>query len=411
MSNPLETLKAAINAQQWQDIPALADRLAESVPLAQRARLLSNIGVLLAEAKQEALAAEYFERALRAGLQDDRQARIAGNLASILSRLQRYDEACYWGAESVRLRDEAACQGQFTRRLAAFSLYGANPAYCESLILNAQRLPELYPGWEMRVYHDKSVPKQLLSRLQALGVECVDVTGTEAQQYPGTFWRFLALEEDFDAVVLRDADSVMNEREQTLVNAWLASDKPFHIMRDWYTETNLIMAGMWGVRHGLLSGIRAWIKQFVAAGNLHPTHADQYFLERYVWPRIKKYALHHDSVLGLPDTQWPSELPRYNEINGKMQPLGSWQLAEFIPDTDKPYGVYLYDGQGREICQYSFEAGQHFELPQSYKDNIDSGLWRMEVKEQMQIAVSLPGGGKSTATVIFNRKKKQPKPE
>ena len=68
-----------------------------------------------------------------------------------------------------------------------------------------------------------------------------------------------------------------------------------HIMRDFYTHTDLILAGMWGGVGGLLPNVdtlfnnrRGWRTE----GN----HIDQDLLSETVWPAIRGRALIHDSV-------------------------------------------------------------------------------------------------------------------
>jgi hypothetical protein len=51
---------------------------------------------------------------------------------------------------------------------------------------------------------------------------------------------------------VRDADSVLNLRERLAVDDWLASGRWFHIMRDWWSHTDLVLAGMWGGVAGVL---------------------------------------------------------------------------------------------------------------------------------------------------------------
>ncbi|MER8055554.1 tetratricopeptide repeat protein, partial [Acinetobacter pittii] len=41
----------------------------------------------------------------------------------------------------------------------AFSLFGANPRYCETSILNTKLAQEIYPEWTCRFYVDESVPE------------------------------------------------------------------------------------------------------------------------------------------------------------------------------------------------------------------------------------------------------------
>src|SRR4051812_30016988 len=43
-------------------------------------------------------------------------------------------------------------------RLVAFSLFGDQPRYCETALMNAAAVPLLLPGWTCRFYLDTSVP-------------------------------------------------------------------------------------------------------------------------------------------------------------------------------------------------------------------------------------------------------------
>lgn len=71
----------------------------------------------------------------------------------------------------------------------AFSLFGANPRYCETSILNTKLAQEIYPEWTCRFYVDESVPELVQQRLQANGAQVVHVSPTQNsyQVYFGAF--------------------------------------------------------------------------------------------------------------------------------------------------------------------------------------------------------------------------------
>jgi hypothetical protein len=82
--------------------------------------------------------------------------------------------------------------------------------------------PDLFPGWRCRVYLDDSVPDHVWQRLQLPHVELVDMS-QEKHIFP-TLWRFLVLDDaSVQRFIVRDADSLLSEREAAAVNAWLAS--------------------------------------------------------------------------------------------------------------------------------------------------------------------------------------------
>ena len=89
----------------------------------------------------------------------------------------------------------------------------------------------------------------VLNRLQA---ELVQLDRARTF-YDGLFWRFLpAADPSVDRFLIQDIDSVVNVKERISVDQWLASDKYFHVMRDYWNHTELILAGMWGGVGGLL---------------------------------------------------------------------------------------------------------------------------------------------------------------
>ncbi len=95
----------------------------------------------------------------------------------------------------------------------AFSLFGANPRYCETSILNTKLAQEIYPEWTCRFYVDESVPELVQQRLQANGAQVVHVSPTQ-KQLSGLFWRFLVMDDPVvKRFLVRDADSIVSYRE------------------------------------------------------------------------------------------------------------------------------------------------------------------------------------------------------
>jgi hypothetical protein len=108
----------------------------------------------------------------------------------------------------------------------------------------------------------------------------------------GTFWRFYAASDlDVDVIISRDTDSRLNVREKSAVDEWLASDKDFHIMRDHPYHNVPILAGMWGVRNGLLLDMAEDIAKY-SKGDVW--QVDQNFLRDCIYPKVKDDSVVHD---------------------------------------------------------------------------------------------------------------------
>ncbi len=125
---------------------------------------------------------------------------------------------------------EQKSRNSSSKKIIAFSLYGDNHRYLVGALENAILVKEVYPdGWTMRVYHDLTVPADLLQSLRRLDVETVDMT--RSQLANRMCWRFLvASEPGISRFISRDIDSRLSHREAHAVRAWSRSAAPFHIM-------------------------------------------------------------------------------------------------------------------------------------------------------------------------------------
>ncbi len=99
--------------------------------------------------------------------------------------------------------------------------------------------------------------------------------------------------------LVRDVDSVLNAREAAAVEAWIDSGQPFHVMRDWWTHTDLILAGMWGGVAGVLPDIARLMKAY-RPPNLETPNIDQWFLRDRIWPCLRGRVLVHDRCFAAP---------------------------------------------------------------------------------------------------------------
>lgn len=195
------------------------------------------------------------------------------------------------------------------QNIIAFSLYGGQPRYCETLIRNVEVAPDLFPGWRCRVYLDDSVPDHVWQRLHLPHVELVDMS-QEKHIFP-TLWRFLVLDDaSVQRFIVRDADSLLSEREAAAVNAWLASPFWFHHMRDYFTHTELLLAGMWGGCNGIFQQVEQSMRDFITQYAGSARYTDQYFLKQALWPTVRESLLSHDELFGFHQAQpWPQHAP------------------------------------------------------------------------------------------------------
>jgi protein O-GlcNAc transferase len=177
------------------------------------------------------------------------------------------------------------------KKVIAFSLWGNNPKYCVGAEKNAALAQVVYPDWLCRFYVGKSVKPDVIDSLIKYDNTEVFVMN-DYGDWRGMFWRFMAADDGcVDVMISRDADSRLSKREKTAVDAWLQSDKDFHIMRDHPYHASKIMGGMWGARNNILQGLGKEISDY-EKGDFW--QVDQQFLNSVVYPRIKDDACVHD---------------------------------------------------------------------------------------------------------------------
>lgn len=307
-------------------------------------------------------------------------------LASSLGVKGEYELSRQLGCEALTEQDvHARLQANIHKKVIAFSLFGSEPVYGEGAILNAEAIKKLLPQWTMHVYHDDSVSTHLMLRLQMAGAKTIHVNDISIGHWPGTFWRFHAVSDpQVEKILFRDTDSVIRPREVSLIEEWLVSPQPFHVVRDWYTSVELILAGLWGAHAPYITYMPSLIEHYVAHELEHSRCDDQLFLAKYIWPRIHAHTLIHDSihrVLGAKDIAYPRE---NDDIATTMGGYGAVSYPATInpPAPSQRYHIKIIDiASGELICQYertATDGKDQFRIPFSYETKIKSGQWKIE---------------------------------
>jgi hypothetical protein len=93
---------------------------------------------------------------------------------------------------------------------------------------------------------------------------------------------------------------------------WKADKRGNAIMRDWWTHTDPMLAGMWGGIAGVLPSMRGLL------GAYKPKHVetrnwDQWFLRDSVWALLRDHALIHDRYFASRNAvAFPGGIPQGN---------------------------------------------------------------------------------------------------
>jgi len=179
----------------------------------------------------------------------------------------------------------------------SYGLWGTEPRYLLPLQENLRIARHIFPAWTIRVYMDAGTPIEVQDALQRAGADVHRLQlGPKEPPFRRLLWRFKVISDPtIKRFLVRDADSLLSVKERVAVDAWLGSDKHFHLMRDYYTHTDLVLAGMWGGTGGILPAVETLLRDFQPF-RIETSHIDQDLLSERLWPTIRSSCLIHDSV-------------------------------------------------------------------------------------------------------------------
>ncbi|MDQ9022355.1 tetratricopeptide repeat protein [Acinetobacter sichuanensis] len=275
-----------------------------------------------------------------------------------------------------------------TENIISYSLFGDQPRYCETAFLNTLLAKEIFPEWTIRFYVDETVPQHVITRLSQLGAQIIYVS-EQQRKISGLFWRFFVVDDpNVKYFLIRDADSFLSYREKAAVDEWLKSSKWFHIMHDFSSHTELMLAGMWGGCHGVLKNIFNTILNFQHSGLMTNARiSDQIFLRHCVWSVIEKSCLNHDSQGYFEHaSNFPLALKKANHEHREDFHVGVneanlyYQIELYDKNIEKIQWS-LFDENEKEVCHYSVNRKKDekfFEvfLPYEYAEKIRLNLWK-----------------------------------
>ena len=266
------------------------------------AELLLNLAVLQSRTGAHAQARASLERYLELGGNDPA---AYDGLCAACHKLRDDEAARSWGERAIEEKSRIAAEtapmfelGEPVasgRSIIAFSLWGDHPRYLRGALHNAVRAGFVYPGFKCLFYVDRSVPGDLLAALEGAGSELMMDEGEPSIRHRLTRRFLIADDPGVGRYLVRDCDSLVNAREAAAVAAWIESGMPFHVMRDWWTHTDPILAGMWGGVGGVLPPLAPMIRAYRSKAVETPNW-DQWFLRDRLWPSIRHSALVHDRM-------------------------------------------------------------------------------------------------------------------
>ncbi len=226
----------------------------------------------------------------------------------------------------------------------SYSLFGDNERYLSPLLEIAQA--NCYQGWSLVVYHDDTVPSAVLADLKSSGVLLMDVSGTHIHKINPRMWRLFAVDiYSVDAIIFRDSDSSLTQREKVLVDEWIEGEYGAHIIRDHPLHVSPIMAGMFGLKKNHFAKLNELLANKFCLGKRYNT--DQIILNDKLYPAIRADTLVHTSFFKFKhEHSVPIECPIDDNFIGKV-------IGGEDPET---YRIFAYGYSG---CGFSYGLSKY----------------------------------------------------
>lgn len=220
------------------------------------------------------------------------------------------DEAIRYGQRALELRDAEARANPPAaaitqpngpprgKNVISFSLWGAAPFYAYGAMINLLLARKIFPGWTCRYYVAADVPRPCTAYLRDNGAEIRNIE----DEYPGVglFQRFLVMNDrSVGRFLVRDCDARLSAAEADLVQEWIDSELPFHVVRDHVLHNELMIGGLWGGRTDSGIDIVGLMRRHFADGPNAKYGHDQRMLGVMLWPLIRSHCLVHDKYYHL----------------------------------------------------------------------------------------------------------------
>ena len=175
----------------------------------------------------------------------------------------------------------------------SFVVYGYDKKYTQGILANLQLIQIAYPTWQVWIYYGSDVDDSMLSQYRSYSNAVLIPTNHTGSIVK--FFRYFPIDDpSVDVCMVRDADSRVNDRDQLCINEFLHSSHLFHIIRDHPNHSHKIMAGMWGIKKGILfESIRVLFEQWKLQNELD-FWSDTRFLVECLYPNVATMSLIHD---------------------------------------------------------------------------------------------------------------------
>ena len=225
----------------------------------------------------------------------------------------------------------------YKRKIISFCVWGKSDLYNLGVLENAIIMPKVFPGWIIHVGYTPTANQQIINELSKIPWVELEMFN-EPNHSKNTMLRFLpGMHPKNDVVIFRDADSRLLKRDYLAVMDWLNNtNKKVHLMRDHSANKSRIMAGLWGVRDGIIakSEIVQKFFDYYKKPEFKKWSVDQVYLRKYIYPLIEKTTCIHASFNNF--EPWAKPFPK-DSPSRRFGFCG--QTFHLAPEASKKMGI------------------------------------------------------------------------
>lgn len=120
--------------------------------------------------------------------------------------------------------------GETVKKVISFSLYGDLSKYTIGAIKNSKLCKKFFPGWEMWVYHNDSVPQEILDTLVENDVKLINTQVEEGTR--NALWRFSPAGDEIEES-MREYFKTSNKSNLREVDQWFLKECIYPSVKDY----------------------------------------------------------------------------------------------------------------------------------------------------------------------------------
>ena len=225
-----------------------------------------------------------------------------------------------------------------------FCIYGTKPKYTQGIVENLRCIQKEFPTFQTIIHYAADVPESYLDQYRSFPNTTLEPITTSVPMMS----RILSWKAN-TTYFLRDADSRVTPRDAACINAFLASKKTAHVIRDHFYHKMRIMGGTFGIRVSSDWNIESmWETWKQTQSSLPQYGTDEKFLQEVIYPLVKHDLLLHTNVVAyLGET--PTLIPVEQESD-----------TDFVGNVYDPTPIFTYQKYiTEEHINFLYSQNQH----------------------------------------------------